>query len=269
MIKPKLVVSDIDGTLLKNSEVIPRKIVLEIKRIQKKGIFFTFATGRPLFSINSILSQITPNAPIISNSGFDIYYSYKKTIKNLNKFKDSSLKVIVKHFLSRNIDIRIVKHNKIYARLNMIDKDNDLFFRNYKETFEDITNINYTNVGKLSFYAASEKETKLILDEFTKLKEFKGAKATVIKSDFSPSYFIDILPRGTTKGEALRLIQSELNIKAKETAIIINGNNDLDMIKYCSLIVAPEDAERQVKLKANIKTKKAENLGALEYLKSL
>ena len=269
MIKPKLVVSDIDGTLLKNSEVIPREIIFEIKRIQKKGIFFTFATGRPLFSINSILSQTTPNAPIISNSGFDIYYLRKKTIKNLNKFRDGSLEAIVRHFLSLNIDIRIVKYNKIYARLNMIDKDNDLFFRNYKEVFEDITNINYTNVGKLSFCANSKKETKLILDEFAKLKESKEAKVTVIKNNFSPPYFIDILPKETTKGEALWLIQSELNIKEKETAVIINDNNDLDMIKYCGLVVAPEDAEKQVRLKADIKTKKAENLGALEYLKSL
>ena len=269
MLNPKLIISDIDGTLLKNSRMIPKKIVSEIKRIQKKGVYFSFATGRPLAALKHILSQLTPNAPIISNSGFDIYYPNSNTIKNFNRFDPNWLKSMIEYFLSQHIDIRIVKYNKVYADFSLINKKNDLFFKNYKNIFKDISEANYQNVGKFSFHATSKKETKLIMDKLLTLKEFKELKATIIEDSFDSSFFIDVLPKKTNKGKALRYLQMELNIKIKDTVIIINDDNDLDMIKYCEFIVAPEDATKKIKLKADMIVKKAENLGALEYLKSL
>lgn len=54
----KLVVSDIDGTLIRRGEPFPQAVIRSVKRLKEKGIGFTFASGRLPYMINPYLEQL-------------------------------------------------------------------------------------------------------------------------------------------------------------------------------------------------------------------
>lgn len=54
----KLVVSDIDGTLIRHGEPFPQAVIRSVKRLKENGIGFTFASGRLPYMINPYLKQL-------------------------------------------------------------------------------------------------------------------------------------------------------------------------------------------------------------------
>ena len=68
----RMVVSDLDGTLLNSGKTISKNCINSIRLAQKSGILFTINTGREYAMLDGFLNEIRPNAPVISNNGAEI-----------------------------------------------------------------------------------------------------------------------------------------------------------------------------------------------------
>ena len=71
----KLIATDMDGTLLNSDVCIPQSNVDAIIEVQKKGVKFVLATGRPTFATfesAKILEMDNYGGYIISNNGGEI-----------------------------------------------------------------------------------------------------------------------------------------------------------------------------------------------------
>lgn len=69
----KLVVSDIDGTLIRRGEPFPRAVKDAVKELQKKGIAFTFASGRLPYMITPYMEELGLDAPVCACNGTLLY----------------------------------------------------------------------------------------------------------------------------------------------------------------------------------------------------
>lgn len=66
----KLVVSDIDGTLIRRGEAFPRAVIRSVERLRENGIGFTFASGRLPYMINPYLEQLKlADVPVCACNG--------------------------------------------------------------------------------------------------------------------------------------------------------------------------------------------------------
>ena len=65
----KLVVSDIDGTLLTTAKTISPATRREIARVLASGVHFSIASGRPGYRLNELLAGLGIAVPIISSNG--------------------------------------------------------------------------------------------------------------------------------------------------------------------------------------------------------
>ena len=68
----RLVVSDLDGTLLNDYKEITPRALRAIAALQRQGIGFTVCTGREYATLDAYASQISPNAPMICNNGAEV-----------------------------------------------------------------------------------------------------------------------------------------------------------------------------------------------------
>ena len=73
-----LLVTDCDGTLLRNDKTISRKDLDAIARFREMGGNFTIATGRSLPTVSSILETLRPELPVILYNGSMLYDPVKK-----------------------------------------------------------------------------------------------------------------------------------------------------------------------------------------------
>ena len=77
----KLVVSDLDGTLLNNESVVSEETKEIIKKLRAKGIEFAIATGRSFNSANKIRESMGIDIFLICNNGANIYGRNGELIK--------------------------------------------------------------------------------------------------------------------------------------------------------------------------------------------
>ena len=72
----KLVVSDLDGTLLNRTSRLDSNTVRAVKSLNEEGILFTFATGRIDLNTWHFAKQLNLQLPIISCNGALIRYPF-------------------------------------------------------------------------------------------------------------------------------------------------------------------------------------------------
>lgn len=77
----RLIVSDIDGTLIGREERLPAELPSVIERLEARGIMFTFATGRIKYMIDDFANAIHLTHPIISCNGAVIYQGRRNLVR--------------------------------------------------------------------------------------------------------------------------------------------------------------------------------------------
>ena len=61
----KMVVTDLDGTLLSNDKIISEKDIITLNRLHDNGVKIVIATGRNYFMAKKLIEQIKNINPVI------------------------------------------------------------------------------------------------------------------------------------------------------------------------------------------------------------
>jgi len=249
----KLIVTDVDGTLLDNDSKLPPKNKEAVLACKSKGIGIVLATGKSVDSILWLikildlrLPQITLNGAVIVDSNLKIIYSKK---------------IPQKYYYDL---IRIIKE-KGYSPLISLDNGN-IFMSEYHKDMKHLEKIgeklikvdsvetDYFSKNVVDIYIAI-KETDP-LDRY--LRERFSNKLQFVRSG---EYFFDILDLGVTKGNALKYLAKMLDISMDEIVVFGDSPNDLSMFNEAGLRIAVANSYPEVLNEADIITDENYNCG--------
>ena len=194
----KLIVSDIDHTLLGDDEALKELINLLGQTDSKVG--FAVATGRTVDSAFSVLKENNVPYPdiIISSVGAEIYYNYQGRL-----IFSSGWKAHIKHQWERE---RIRKLLSQFEFLQYQENENQREFKISYYTSENPENLEMVN-------------NALIRNKI---------KANVV---FSHGQYLDILPYRASKGKAIRYLAYRWNIANEHILVAGDSGNDSEMLK--------------------------------------
>ena len=138
----KLVVIDLDGTMLNSYGVVTNKTKEVIKKVEEQGIEVVIASGRPIDSIKEIAKEIESKNYFIAGNGAIIY-----DIKNDE--------IIYEKTLSKEKVLEIIK----------ICEENSISYNIYTENEILATSLKYNVLyyHKENLKKEESKKTKLIL----------------------------------------------------------------------------------------------------------
>lgn len=146
MLNDKLVIFDIDGTLIneKNEEIVNLNNLYNFFKTQK--IEFSFATGRSFLEYKK-LNKIQTSNPVILLDGNLILHKNKIMC---GKIKYEIFQRILNHFVSISIQhIYVETLNKIYCTKF---QDKILFIKNFKTNRNDIVIVDTSEFSNLDIY---------------------------------------------------------------------------------------------------------------------
>jgi hydroxymethylpyrimidine pyrophosphatase-like HAD family hydrolase len=94
----RLVVADVDGTLLSDGDAVSPEVANAIKSLEQSGIMVGFNSGRPLTRLEPLAYELNMSGPVIAENGcvakltkdselFNLGYSREPGSKTLLKFK--------------------------------------------------------------------------------------------------------------------------------------------------------------------------------------
>ena len=111
----KMIVSDVDGTLLSHGYINP-KCIESIKKAQAKGIEFVVASGRDYYGVTSVLDPLGIKCSAILGNGAQYCNKEGKAIMDCYLDKEI-LKVILPVFIENNTPYMIFTTNGFYSTL--------------------------------------------------------------------------------------------------------------------------------------------------------
>ncbi len=194
----KLIVSDIDHTLLGDEEAL--KEFIEILRITKSHAGFAVATGRSVDSASEVLKENNVPDPdiIISSVGAEIYYNH-----NGKLIYSKGWAAHIRNQWNRK------KIKELLSKFDFIEYQEEENQREFKISY--YTNDNPKNLEKINETLRKNKE-----------------KANII---FSHGQYLDILPYRASKGKAIRYLSYRWNIPYENILVAGDSGNDSEMLK--------------------------------------
>lgn len=266
MNKIKWIISDLDGTLLNHNQKeggfeIDKNTIFEINNAINSQIHFTIATGRHYADALNIIKPIInspKNSFIIGMNGGQIF-SIDDNKLITNSFIESNLKPM--------LEILFNKLNEKYKNILFFaycDNEEIIFIKNSGKHFDELVDnaISYEQNQSVFKYKSVDsiqelsKIFKICIKFFEKFSDpwpiVDECKKICDDFDFIPSgdVYIEIIPKGVSKGVAIDYINSHF-YKLQKDEIIVFGDsgNDLDMFSRSIVSVTRDCAPEYVKNK--------------------
>lgn len=253
----KMIVSDLDGTLLNRHEAITEYTRKTIEKVMESGIHFVVATGRAMGTLPKAIREIHGIEYAITSNG--------AVITNLNKNE-----VIATSFIDEEATYEV---ERILSDLDMMV---EIFVRGQayieKRIFDNIekqglseSGIDYVlrtrtpKGGLLDVFKEHRNEIENInvcfFDEEQKIRTRElFEKLGTVSVTSSMSYNIEIIGKNTDKAHAVAKLMQMHDIKPEELMAFGDNHNDIGMIKLAKYGIAMQNAEEALKKEASYVT---------------
>ena len=262
----KLIASDLDGTMFEKGNVIPETNLKAINDINNSNINFTICTGKTYSLFKNICQDIGTGYGIFGNGNQIINLKtgeeiYRKLLKNedvlfcINTAKKLNLHV---HLYTNK---EVITEKLLYMDLRNFeltknDKNIDLEFKIVTDIQEYVEK---ENPEILKLVISAEKDLASLKNEFAKNKNLQvnlirkvdKYRDEIIGKEYE---YLDIMPAGINKEQALEVLENYLKIDKSEVLAIGDNLNDLEMIKDSGVGIAVANAYDEVKEVANYTT---------------
>ncbi len=258
--KIKLVVSDMDGTLLNNKHELSTDFIPLFKQLKQKGIVFTAASGRQYDSIVDKLQLVRDEIYVIAENGGVVKHMDKELLSTPFPLEFTN-NVIDK--MSEYSDIHTVLCTRNGAYIRVDQKDFLSYVKEYYTTINAIENLNnFTEeIIKISLYhkVSSEKH----------IYPFVKSYETNLQVKVSGPNWVDLSHIDCNKGFALKKLQSHLGIGPEETLVIGDYNNDLEMMQQSHYSFAMANSHPNILKEARYRTLSNEEQGVEKVLEKI
>lgn len=238
----RLVVTDVDGTIVGKDEVLHEEMISYVKLVKEKQLQFTIATGRTKEMAEGYARQLGIDIPYIACNGGMLIKDGKTLSSKTMPLWD--LREIFKVADSLGMSL-------LYDALGKEQANGEMATFTEEEWKSLRLNKVYIEAAtRDGSIGAIEKLCQKLPSAFS-YKRY-GDKA------------IDILPRGATKENGIRKLAASLNLTMDEVLFVGDDLNDVEAIEEAGVGVAVVNAQPAAKEKADYVTKERCYLGVME-----
>lgn len=258
--KIKMVVTDMDGTLLNNNHQVSSRFFEIFKELKKRNILFVAASGRQYHSIIDKLETIKEDIIVIAeNGGFAIQNGKEIVSTPLpQKTKNEVLAILNK---TKNTHPVLCAKDNAYLLGDSPEFINKLkeFYTEYK-ILDNLTDFE-GEILKIAIYHFESSE-KYIYPAVSHLEND-------LKVKISGTNWVDISSENANKGYALEKVLRLNDIKPEELIVFGDYNNDLEMLALTENSFAMKNAHFNVLKAANYTTTSNDDFGVERILEKL
>lgn len=243
----KLIATDMDDTLLNESQKISAGNEKAIVKAQKNGVKFVLASGRPSFAMFEYAKKLQMD----KFEGYILAFNGGELIDSKNN------EIVFEQGLDKN-DIKTVYNAAKKLNLTMLLYRNDTVFAT-NETDEALVEARLCKMKFQKFESLEELEKfgvertakcmivgdpKLVKDAEKYMKEIHGNDYFIA---ISKPIFLEIANKNVSKGKTLARLGKILGIKTEEMIAVGDSGNDKPLLETVGMPVAVANATEEIK----------------------
>ena len=250
----KLIVTDLDGTLLNDNHEVPARFWEIADRLFKKEIKLCIATGRSHFSITENFASIMDHLYAISDNGSMIIHDTTEILSKPLPAHEIAELIVTARAVPNAMPILCGKDCWFIENADDILIEKVLIYQKNFKIVEDLTTINEP-ILKITIL-------DLLGAEKNSYPRFKQVDSN-LKIAVGGAIWLDITRTDANKGEAVKVLQQLHNITPDETLVFGDFMNDYEMMQTATYSYAMKNAHPKILEVANYITEKNNNEGGV------
>ena len=260
---PRLIASDIDGTLLDRNHRVPRRNRDAVARAVQQGAYFALSTGRPFRWIAPVLEQLSARPVCVTSNGAVLYDSAEDRVMSAHELSPAALAEVVD--VAQTV-LGTVGFGAERAGGSLADAVEDLFVveRHYSENalFEG---FGVVSMGELVGQPAVKfliRNTDYSAPELYELIDPELAHLTYSMQEG----ILEVAAPDVTKRRGVEWLAQHTGVAQQETIAFGDMPNDIEMLRWAGCGVAMENAHPEVKAAADAVTVANHQAGVAKVL---
>lgn len=249
-----LFITDFDGTLLRSDRRFAKSDLEALHRLEKLHIIRVIATGRSIFSFNTVANSALPIDYVIFSTGAGVIHFPSRQIVRKVSLEDQEVRRATEVLVAANLDFMVHRpipenHRFAYYASNSGNSDFETRISLYKSYAFPMDSIREDFGPATQLLAVlPPSQNKMILNDIRqKLSDFNVIQTT------SPldgkSTWIEIFPATVSKSQTAQWLATELGIKPENSVSLGNDYNDMDLLEWSGTSFVVENAPQDLKMR--------------------
>jgi Cof subfamily protein (haloacid dehalogenase superfamily) len=262
-VKYKMLVLDMDDTLLTDDHTISDENKEMIFKAQELGVYVVLASGRPTKAMTAYAKELKMdyyNSFMLSYNG--------AVITDLKEDKVLFEQTLTKEQIHELYDYSIKSNTHIITYVNdQIVSETD---SEYIDVEKHITGLTHNKVESFKDAVQSNAVKCILLEEPSYLKTVEDDLKLAmphLSVSMSKPFFLEVAQQGIDKAYSLKKLAEKLNIDQSEIIAVGNAGNDLTMVEYAGLGVWVDNVTPELRDKADLIVASNNDHGVAEVIK--
>ena len=241
----RLLISDVDGTLVGKDKTLSEATVAAVGRLRAAGVAFTLISARPLTGVMEIARRLELDVPVGAYNG-GVIARPDGTEVSAERLEADAAREALRMFDLDWVTTWVFADGLWHTRsTDNAHNGSEIVTAAQQPTVVDGFAPLADRIDKI--VAVSDEEPRLAELE-RRTREALGDRATVARSQ---TYYLDVTARGADKGRGATALARALGVPLEQTAVIGDGWNDVPMFKVAGLSIAVDNASDEVKKAAD------------------
>lgn len=256
----KMVVTDMDGTLLNSNHEVSERFFSVFEKLKEKNILFVAASGRQYHSMIHKLQRIQDDIIFIAENGALVKQGNQEiSVTPINEALQGELLQIISH-IDGAYAMLCGKYKSYFdgRSLQFLDQ-----LKEYYSAYEIVEDYNMVNdeIVKIAVYHDISAEKYI----YPKMHHLENE----IKVKVSGQHWVDLNHSNAHKGNALQEVMNARDIGPSEVLVFGDYNNDLEMLELAEYSFAMANAHPNVKAVAKYTAHSHNDFGVERVLEQM
>ena len=251
----RLLIADIDGTLVTKEKLLTPKSVDALSRLQKAGVLFGVTTGRPPRGARMLVDSL-PGLKFIAGFNGGIVVRRDFSVFKENLLEGAVAKQAAQIILEHKLDVWVYTEKDWFVRdprAYRVDREQRTV--QFPPTVTSDLNGQLDHVAKI--VGASQDHDAVARCE----KDLQNRLGSRVSAARSQPHYVDVTHPKANKGEVVLMASEFSGIPVQEIATIGDMPNDITMFKQSGVSIAMGNANPEVQRAATYVTASNEEEG--------
>jgi Cof subfamily protein (haloacid dehalogenase superfamily) len=246
----KMIVTDLDGTLLKGDKSISELTCKIMKKTRDSGHKFVIATARPLRAANKFLEVLDIDAGIYHNGAL-INIAGKK----IDSFQIENPKAVIDEISGK------------YPNSNIAVESDDVLYSNFDaERLWPGNGYVFTETNFTEIEGKSADKIIIEVTSYDDMKKYEECLNDDLYIQLSENNIGMIMKKKATKSNAIKYIADLFDIEMENVIAFGDDYNDIDMLLSCGTGICVKNGVEEVQKNADIICDTNENDGVAKWI---
>lgn len=245
----RLVLSDVDGTLLTSEKRLTDGAIAAVGRLRAEGVAFALTSSRPPRGLSMLVGPLDVRLPLGAFNG-GLIVAPDLAVEQEAAIDDALVGPVIDELSARGLSVWAYQGPRDWLVLD----------RHGPHVDREVHAVGFEPVVRDSLDGLSGDVIKVVgvSDEPAVVAAAEAAVralgAGTLSATRSQTYYLDVTHSSAHKGAVVAYLARRLGIDALEVATIGDGGNDLDMFAASGLSVAMGNAAPEVRAGATMVT---------------